>query len=241
MAESSAEARVFVLAGPDLARSFVLGERTTLGRSDECEVVLHDRSISRKHAVIVRQGERWFVQDLGSTNGVSKDGERAERLELADGDEFKLGDLPLRFKLTPTAEADDIEFDLGPPAAPALAAPAPAAAAPAPRAPAASARGPSRSPAKAEDDEIEIEEAVSEEELEIELEGGSGARASSASVPAPTVFRPARAERRTGFFAGDLEQRPFWVRVVLFLALLAIAGGLAYGTFHAVQMLRSGL
>src|SRR5688572_25090459 len=132
MAETRSEARLFVLAGPDLARSFPLGERTTLGRADECEVVLHDRSISRKHAEVVREGTRWYVQDLGSTNGISKDGARAERIELADGDEFRLGDLPLRFKLSTADEAQDIEFDLAPPASAAPAASKPAAASPKP-------------------------------------------------------------------------------------------------------------
>lgn len=222
MAETRAEARLFVLAGPDLARSFALGERTTLGRADECEVVLHDRSISRKHAVVVRQGERWFAQDLGSTNGISKGGLKAERLELLDGDEFKLGDLPLRFKLTPAEEAQDIEFAPGPPVN-AAAVPAREAPKPAPRAPAPVA------------DEIELEEPE-----EIRLEGASRP-APARGAPAPTVFRPERVERRTGLFGGDFEQQPFWLRVVLVLLLLGLAGGLAYGAFQAVQMLRSGL
>src|SRR5688572_17069404 len=132
MADERGGARLFVLAGPDLARSFVLGERATLGRSDECDVVLRDRSISRKHAVLVREGEGWFVQDLGSTNGVTKDGRRAERFELRDGDEFRLGDLPLRFKLDVAGAAQDIEFDLAPRAAPPAQAPPPAPPPPAP-------------------------------------------------------------------------------------------------------------
>lgn len=225
--EARGEARLFVLAGPDLARSFALGERTTLGRSDECDVVLRDRSISRKHAVLVRQGELWFVQDLGSTNGVSKDGKRAERIELVDGDEFKLGDLPLRLRLSVAADGHDIEFE--PPAAAAAprAAPAPAEKSPAARA--------------AESVPVELEE--------VEIEGpdapGSapaarGARAATMSPPfQPPVFPP-RAARRTGFFSADLEQQPFWTRVLLALFLLALAAGLAYGAWRAVLLLRSG-
>jgi len=146
MPDGGRDAQLFVLAGPDLARSFPVGERATLGRADECDVVLRDRSISRKHAVLVRQGERWYVQDLGSTNGVSKDGQRAERIELQDGDEFKLGDLPLRLRVG-AVEVADIEF--------ALEAPVPRqAAAPPPRPVAVEVR---TAPAEELEEEIEIE------------------------------------------------------------------------------------
>jgi predicted component of type VI protein secretion system len=228
------EARLFVLAGPDLARSFPLGERSTLGRSDECDVVLRDRSISRKHAALVRQGETWFVQDLGSTNGVSKDGRRGERFELADGDEFKLGDLPLRLRLVAPADvAADVEFvDV-----------APVAAAPAPPAPARPA--PRAAPADVED-EIEIEDEIVLEGAPPDSIGASGASAPRGSrAPAraldATVYRAPRAERRSGFFAGDLEQRPLWVRGLIVLVLLALCAALAYGAFFAVRLLREGL
>lgn len=228
-------ARLFVLAGPDLARSFALGARSTLGRSDECDVVLRDRSISRKHALLVREEQGWFVQDLGSTNGVTKNGQRGERFELLDGDEFRLGDLPLRFKLQ-AEEVQDIEFDLAPPVVRAAAAAPPASAPPA-SVPPASAPVPSPavraapSPRKDDDDEIQIE--GPDEPMP----------ASSAVRPeaAATAFRPVqRTERRSGFFSGDLEQQPFWLRVALFLGLLAVGAGLAYGAFQAVQMLRAG-
>jgi hypothetical protein len=222
------EARLFVLAGPDLARSFPLGERSTLGRSDECDVVLRDRSISRKHAALVRQGETWFVQDLGSTNGVSKDGRRGERFELADGDEFKLGDLPLRLRLVAPADvAADVEFvDV-----------APVAAAPAPPAPA----RPAPQAAQAEvEDEIEIEEEIVLEGAPPEPGGTRGTRAPARALDA-TVYRAPREARRSGFLAGDLEQRPLWVRGLIVLVLLALCAALAYGAFFAMRLLREGL
>src|SRR5262245_52360399 len=187
MAELKSSARLFVLAGPDLARSFPLAERSTLGRSDECDVVLRDRSISRKHAQILRQEERWFVQDLGSTNGVSKDGQRGERFELADGDEFRLGDLPLRFKLQAEGDAPDIEFSAG--SAPTVAA----------RAPAVEPVPPARvEPPPRPDDGPEVEE--------IEIEGPEAPLPKARpAMAAPTAFVP-RTARHTGIFAGDFEQ-----------------------------------
>jgi predicted component of type VI protein secretion system len=130
MAEG-ARAQLFVLAGPDLARSFDMGERAVLGRSDECDVVLQDRSISRKHAVITFQEGRWFVQDLGSTNGVTKNGRRVERVELKDGEEFRLGELPLRFRAGAAEIKRDDHLEFASPNDPVPPAPAPAAPPPA--------------------------------------------------------------------------------------------------------------
>ena len=221
MAESVL-ARLYLLAGSDLARSIGLGERATLGRSDECDVVLHDRSISRKHAVIVRQGEAWFVQDLGSTNGISKNGKRAERIELEDGDEFRLGDVPLRFRVSsePETGGDELEFADDVPAPPSASPPAARSAEPA---------------VPAADAEVEIED-------EIEIEGADGSPVAGARAElAATVFSPVRRERRSSFLGGDIEQRPFWVRCLIVLVLLAFSAGIFYGAVLAVETLRSGM
>lgn len=220
MTDARLEARLFVLSGSDLARSFVLGERTVLGRAAECEVVLSDRSISRKHALIARAEGAWFVQDLGSTNGVSRGGKRAERLELADGDEFKLGDLAVRFKLVP-AGGEELDF-----AEPLPAPPAPRSAPVAPR------------PAPPPPVEEEIE-------LEIELDDAPApvtapAAARQREPLAGTQFRAPRAQRSSGLLAGDLEQRPLWLRFLLGAVVFVLAGALAYGVFLAVRLLRAG-
>lgn len=229
MSAAELEARLFVLSGADLARSFVLGERNVVGRADECEIVLSDRSISRKHALVARGPEGWFAQDLGSTNGLSQGGKRLERLALADGAEFKLGDLALRFRLVP-ASAEELEF-----AAPS--APPPQAPPPPPAAPRVAAPAPERRPAPVVEDEIE---------LEIELDDAPAPRtappgAARPSEAAPvTQFQPRAARASSGLLTGELEQRPLWVRLLLVLGAAAFAAALAYGAFLAVRMLRAG-
>ena len=212
-------ARLFVLTGPDLGRSFPVGARATLGRSDECDIVLRDRSISRKHAVLFLEDGRWALEDLGSTNGISRDGQRAQRIALADGDEFKLGDLGLRLRLGAAPAEQEIEFDLSKPA-------------PAPAPPVASPRPP---PADAE---VELEEG----EVEIELEPEPTAvRGPVTRAPLlPDAPRAPRAERRTGFLASDLEQQPFWLRTLVVLLLLVLCAALAYGAYRAMGVLRAG-
>jgi hypothetical protein len=223
-AGSESGARLYVLAGSDVARTFDVAERAVLGRAEECEVRLQHRSISRRHARLARQGSAWFLEDLGSTNGVVKGGERVERVELQDGDEFQLGELPLRFRLVapgpaptgPAGEPEEIEF------APPSAAPARQAAQPAARA------RPARAPGEAE--EIRIEE-------EIEI-GGAPARAALEA----TRFSPRQGTARsTGLLAGEFEQRPFWLRVVIVLLLLALSAVIALAAFHGVALLRRSL
>ena len=47
-----------------------------IGRSRDCEVVLSDQNVSRRHAEVRPSGGKWIVKDLGSTNGVKVNGRR---------------------------------------------------------------------------------------------------------------------------------------------------------------------
>ena len=72
-------------------RSWMLKETTTIGRSDDNDVVIPDRWISRHHARIALQGSRYVIDDQGSKNGVFVNGKRVTRpLPLEDGDRIQL-------------------------------------------------------------------------------------------------------------------------------------------------------
>ena len=66
-------------------------EELLLGRGSDNEIVLPDFSVSRRHASIVREGGRWVVQDLGSTNGVLLNRVAVKKAPLAPGDRVKVG------------------------------------------------------------------------------------------------------------------------------------------------------
>ncbi len=69
----------------------------SIGRNEDCDIVLPDRQVSRHHARISWDGERFLVEDLGSKNGTHVNGqEAAEPIALRDGDEVQIA---LRFKL----------------------------------------------------------------------------------------------------------------------------------------------
>ncbi len=68
-----------------------------LGRGIGADVVLEDRSVSRRHAVITcRDGEVVLLDDR-SLNGVFVNGERVAQATLRDGDAIALGDVQMRF------------------------------------------------------------------------------------------------------------------------------------------------
>jgi len=71
-----------------------------IGRSRDCDIVLADGNISRRHAEITLGAEGWTLTDLGSTNGAQVNGRTVTgTTRLAPGDRIELGTSELRFEL----------------------------------------------------------------------------------------------------------------------------------------------
>jgi ABC transport system ATP-binding/permease protein len=68
-----------------------------VGRTEDNDIVINHRSISRNHAKVIRQGNSYRVEDLGSANGIYVNGEKYDRIELHSGDMVDLGHVRLRF------------------------------------------------------------------------------------------------------------------------------------------------
>jgi FhaA, N-terminal domain/FHA domain len=82
-------------------RRYVLdGPVAVLGRSRECDCVLNDPNVSRRHAELRRgQTGDWQINDLGSTNGVKVNGRQVDMSRLSPGDEVTLGTTRFVFDL----------------------------------------------------------------------------------------------------------------------------------------------
>jgi hypothetical protein len=90
-------ALVIRAGGGRVGESFPLeGERVTIGRAPEADVFLDDVTVSRDHALIVRRGGDWWLDDCGSLNGTYVNRRRVESHKLGDGDELQIG----KYKLT---------------------------------------------------------------------------------------------------------------------------------------------
>jgi hypothetical protein len=73
------------------------GDRMTVGRRPESDIFLDDVTVSRDHAVLVRRGSDYFLDDLGSLNGTYVNRRRIESHRLVDGDELQVGKYKLAF------------------------------------------------------------------------------------------------------------------------------------------------
>jgi hypothetical protein len=72
-----------------------------IGRSRDCDIVLDDSNVSRRHAEISRSGtDGWLIKDLGSTNGVRVNGRTVDGPHpLESGDRVELGTVDVRFEV----------------------------------------------------------------------------------------------------------------------------------------------
>ncbi len=77
-------------------------EWTRIGRSLAADIRFDDPTVSRRHALIVRQPDGLRVLDDRSLNGVFVNGERVEWSTLADADEIVIGRHHLHFVDVPT-------------------------------------------------------------------------------------------------------------------------------------------
>jgi FhaA, N-terminal domain/FHA domain len=84
----------------DGRRLLVASAGAVLGRSRDCDVVLDDAGVSRRHAHIRPTAEGWAIEDLHSTNGVLLDGEPLRGVHpLRAGDRIELGSTEIVFEL----------------------------------------------------------------------------------------------------------------------------------------------
>jgi Protein of unknown function (DUF3662)/Inner membrane component of T3SS, cytoplasmic domain len=80
-------------------RNVLSGERVMIGRSRECDVVVSDPNVSRRHIELRRGQHGWAAVDLGSTNGMKVNGRRVSHAELEPGDRITIGVTDLTFEL----------------------------------------------------------------------------------------------------------------------------------------------
>lgn len=120
--------KLVVVDGPDLGREFTLtGEIIVIGRSNQCNLMLHDAALGRRHCEIRREGDVFILVDLTSVNGtyLNEQTARITSETLYHEDEIRLGKSRLRVELPGHAKRTDplvplTDEELPPPQLPTL-------------------------------------------------------------------------------------------------------------------------
>jgi DNA-binding NtrC family response regulator len=87
-----------VIKGPDRGETVRLGDKpVSFGSAPTCDLVLSDKTVSRKHLEAALVGDEVILTDSGSTNGTFIQGSRFEKISVGFGAEVKLGRTVIKF------------------------------------------------------------------------------------------------------------------------------------------------
>ena len=99
--------RLIVVSGMLLGQQIELGDGPIIiGRSSDCTLAMPHPSVSRQHCRIWCEGDRYLIEDLGSTNRTYLNGKAVTRTELRDGDQISVGNNAIKFFTGASLEAD---------------------------------------------------------------------------------------------------------------------------------------
>ncbi|MFL5355384.1 FHA domain-containing protein [Archangium sp.] len=105
-----------IAEGKEAGKEFLFEQDSVLiGRVTECDVVLYDAGISRRHCRIFSEGGQYFVEDLGSANGTQVNGNAlTEKQALSGGEQLALGPVVFVFKpVAASALSEEPSTDAG--------------------------------------------------------------------------------------------------------------------------------
>jgi pSer/pThr/pTyr-binding forkhead associated (FHA) protein len=102
---------VLVMFKPDgERRSFsVARDVTVIGRREDCDLRIPLGDISRKHCRLIKDGNVLKLEDLGSSNGTYRNGERIQETELSPGDTIQLGPIAFVVQIEGVPEEDEMQ------------------------------------------------------------------------------------------------------------------------------------
>jgi len=92
-----------LMSGKQTVQSFEIFRisELLLGRSNRCDVVINDTSVSSEHAKITKSGDDYFLEDLKSTNGTFLNEKQVstQKVKLHLGDSVRIGQTCIIYRL----------------------------------------------------------------------------------------------------------------------------------------------
>ena len=103
----SSETGAFLLGVSEPISGYTFRTRigtTSIGRDEDCDVVIRDPTVSARHAEIIVRPETSTITNLMATNGTRVNGQQIQNSELVDGDIVRIGQINLVFKDVPATD-----------------------------------------------------------------------------------------------------------------------------------------
>ncbi len=72
----------------------------SIGRKEDNQIVIHDATVSGKHAIISNENGKWYISDQNSTNGLFVNGQRVTKTELFTGMILTFGQINCEFEIS---------------------------------------------------------------------------------------------------------------------------------------------
>ena len=89
--------RLVFINGSIAGKQVRLSADMLIGRSENCQIIIPDPSVSRKHARIRFANNAWFIQDQNSSSGTIVNGKQVQSIRLRTGDVIRLGKTEINF------------------------------------------------------------------------------------------------------------------------------------------------
>lgn len=91
--------KIIVEKGNDKGKQVLLSGRGTIlvGRDPKAQVTVVDTMVSRQHCKIFTKNDKYYLRDLGSSNGTVLNGKRVQESELREGDNIQIGETLMTF------------------------------------------------------------------------------------------------------------------------------------------------
>jgi pSer/pThr/pTyr-binding forkhead associated (FHA) protein len=98
--------RLHIVSPNSLARTIDLTQELMgIGRTPDNDIQIQDPNISRRHGILVRDGEEYQLHDFNSANGTFVNGQRIMAVKLQHGASIRLGPIELKYESTPAQAA----------------------------------------------------------------------------------------------------------------------------------------
>ncbi|HEU0203615.1 MAG TPA: FHA domain-containing protein [Burkholderiaceae bacterium] len=106
---------VLSLDGVVLREVNLTKDRTTVGRRSHNDLVIDNLAVSGEHAVVFASGSDVYLEDLGSTNGTTVNGQPIKKHLLQSGDVIEIGKYRLKFIADGASAEGDVDIDTSQP------------------------------------------------------------------------------------------------------------------------------